>query len=347
MAARYPARGFTLVELLVVIAIIAILVGLLMPAVQSARESARRTQCGNNLKQLALGIQQHVSAQGAFPTGGWGWGWVGDPDRGSNRRQPGGWVYNVLPYVEQNAVHDLPLGKSGAARTAAAATMIATALPQMNCPSRRAAKGYPHWLSSSNYANAGAATLAAKTDYGANGGSTAQFDGYGVGLWLPPRFEFFLRNQASGPKHPPSDSEIDEAARTATSDPSSPTGVIFILSEITPAAIRDGLSTTYLVGEKYLNANNYEDGSTDSGDNENMYVGINSDNARMADVGNLPAQDQRGVTNINTFGSAHALSMNMAMCDGSVKAIGYSITPSVHQNLAHRADGGPVAVPKP
>jgi prepilin-type N-terminal cleavage/methylation domain-containing protein len=335
-------RGFTLVELLISTAIVAVLFATLMPAMQVARESARRSHCSNNVKQLALGIQQHVATQGPFPTGGWGWGWVGDPDRGSNRRQPGGWVYNVLPYMEQLATHDMAIGTTGAARSAAGATMIATPLGVFNCPSRRPAKLYPHALSTNGYMVAGATPLVAKSDYAANGGHSS-FDGTAVGLWGP----FFTQNASSGPSSALSDAQIDAAARTVATDPTPPTGVIYILSEVMPDAIRDGLSTTYLVGEKYLNADNYQDGVTDAGDNDTMYVGVNQDNVRQADLANLPTQDRRGVTNPNTFGSAHSISMAMAMCDGSVRAIGYTITPSVHQNLAHRADGNVVAVPRP
>ena len=80
---RSVFRGFTIVELLVVIAIIGVLLALLLPAVQSVRESARQAQCSNNLKQLGLGALQHEQIRRLYPTGGWGWDWDGDavPDR--------------------------------------------------------------------------------------------------------------------------------------------------------------------------------------------------------------------------------------------------------------------------
>src|SRR5947207_12126668 len=98
---RCRRDGFTLIELLVVIAIIAILIGLLLPAVQKVREAAARTQCLNNLKQMGIGLHSCHDTNGYFPSGGWGWNWMGDPDRGSGKRQPGGWVFCILPYVEQ------------------------------------------------------------------------------------------------------------------------------------------------------------------------------------------------------------------------------------------------------
>ena len=113
MKRTLPKLGFTLVELLVVITIIGILIALLLPAVQAAREAARQTQCQNNLKQLALGCLNHESITKRLPTDGWGFAWTGDADRGNDWRQPGGWIYNILPYIEQQPLHDLGTRHAG------------------------------------------------------------------------------------------------------------------------------------------------------------------------------------------------------------------------------------------
>ena len=132
--------GFTLVELLVVIAIIAMLVTLLLPAVQAAREAARRTQCVNNLKQLSLAWLNHESAHGHLPSGGWGWTWVGEPELGFGPEQPGGWVYNVLPFLEESPIRDLAKGLEGQPRRDALTQTIQTVFPMLHCPSKREAK---------------------------------------------------------------------------------------------------------------------------------------------------------------------------------------------------------------
>lgn len=102
--------GFTLIELLVVIAIIAILIALLLPAVQQAREAARRTQCKNNLKQIALALHNYEGTHGVLPHALWGGG------RGQPFADNGfGWMVSILPYVEQTALFQLinPQGQPG------------------------------------------------------------------------------------------------------------------------------------------------------------------------------------------------------------------------------------------
>src|SRR3954468_7057678 len=104
--AFHHRRGFTLVELLVVIAIIGILVALLLPAVQAARESARRSQCVNNLKQLVLGIHNHHDTIRRLPPGGA----MDQPPFGTDlptgsNRWGSSWMVYILPYIEQQSLY--------------------------------------------------------------------------------------------------------------------------------------------------------------------------------------------------------------------------------------------------
>ena len=136
-------RGFTLVELLVVIAIIGILIGMLLPAVQQVREAARRTQCQNNLKQLALAGLNYEGTFGILPDGGRHW-----PYALSNPPPTGwSWLHKLLPFMEQNNIYDLPLTQTPVVKR--------TAIPGFFCPSRRAPTSVGNIYSLTDYAGSG------------------------------------------------------------------------------------------------------------------------------------------------------------------------------------------------
>ena len=133
-----PAHGFTLVELLVVIAIIGVLVALLLPAVQAAREAARRSQCSNNLKQVALGFHNYESAHRQFP---FGYGYqTGPPSTGIGYGTAWPWCPRLFPYVEQQALYDMTdftvnCGFAWSTLTTQMQTVISAKIPTFLCPS--------------------------------------------------------------------------------------------------------------------------------------------------------------------------------------------------------------------
>jgi prepilin-type N-terminal cleavage/methylation domain-containing protein/prepilin-type processing-associated H-X9-DG protein len=314
--------GFTLVELLVVITIIGILIALLLPAVQAAREAARRMQCGNNLKQLALGCLCHENAQQIFPTSGWGSYWAGDPDQGFNKNQPGSWMMTVLPYIEQEGLFKMAAGQAGwpipAAKIALMAKMQGIPVPALFCPSRRKPLAI---------ANTGSATLTCRggltppfigvNDYVANSGSTTD-------LGLP---------AVTGTYSTVTDSQFVSVTPKAN-------GVSYARSEVRASQVSDGLSSTYLIGEKYLNPDAYSGTSplisNANSDHDGALNGYCSDVCRFTNRIYPPMQDTPGHAAVQTFGSAHPSGCNMAMCDGSVHSISYDILPTIHEALGSR-----------
>jgi type II secretory pathway pseudopilin PulG len=316
-----------LVELLVVIAIIGILIALLLPAVQAAREAARRSQCQNHLKQIGLGAIAHHDVHKHFPAGGWGWAWNGDPERGYGKKQPGGWAYNTLTFIEQQTLHDLGKGVAWPARKASVTRIAQTPVPTYNCPSRRSAIPYPNvWDAGFAGHNAENTNVVARSDYGGNMGTN--LTGHNGG---PPDYD-----AGDAPDYPWLFDFVDNP----------PDGLIFERSTVGIRHVKDGTSNTYLVGEKYLDPLHYLTGR-DPADNESMYTGYNNDTGRYCTVTDavklLPRQDVPGYTNTDIFGSSHAGTWNVVFCDGSVHGLSYSIDGAIHHRLGSRDDGLPVS----
>jgi len=321
---RATRIGFTLVELLVVITIIGILIGLLLPAVQSAREAARMAQCKNHLKQLGLAAQHHVETHGFYPSSGWGYMWVGDPDRGFGRRQPGGWMYDLLPYLEQEAIHQLGRGETNSStKKQELAKQKGAVMPTFHCPTRRRAKGYPYWEHSYN---AGSPKQVAKTDYAANAGTWSIV---GTGPRMSCLDSYPNCNWSNG---------IEKIIKNFN-------GISTEQSEVRPAHITDGASNTMFCAEKYMNSKQYETGKGCS-DNNSAYQGNDWDLNRWVGTGSdrKPRQDTPGFEDCTRrFGSAHSSGFQTALCDGSVHLISYSIDQNVFTNLGNRKDGGDVS----
>ena len=315
-------RGFTLVELLVVIAIIAMLVTLLLPAVQAAREAARRTQCKNNVRNIALGFLNHESAHGHLPTGGWGWMWMSYPGRGSGEDQPGGWGYTVLPFIEEQALFDLGTGLPLDQVRETNAQLHATPVGLYHCPSRREARAYPvEWgipFVRQPFL-CGVVKEGARNDYAANGGERL-----GVGF-------------VSGPK---SLEESDNGSYAWSAELKQATGIIANRSTYQMRHIVDGTTKVYMIGEKYLSPDEYSTGKN-LGDDQSVFSGDERDVVRFT-AGLIPFQDRPGVHDSWNFGSAHSEGLQMAMCDGSVRTINYSISPEMHRRLSNRNDQQPV-----
>ena len=366
-----PGRklGFTLVELLVVIAIIGVLVALLLPAIQAAREAARRTQCQNNLKQIGLGALNHESTHKFYPSGGWSYNWGPDPNRGYGENQPGGWIYSMLAFVEQQNLRNLGSGTvmGTAAHRAAMTQLIQTPVEMFHCPSRSVARLSPApWdnpvMNWGSWATTVTSQGAFKSDYAANSGDTLRvyMDGYN---WFnsPPI-------TMSGSTYPDGDVEAKFAAlptnvcdgpaiRGSSARQACQSGVMYTRSETKISNISDGTSNTYFAGEKYMSPNEYNGDTITTGTNQVAYCGTDWDNHRRAwntnallespDAQELiqPRADTLNFNSDEIFGSAHPGAFHMVFCDGSVRALNYDIDPYVHSYSAVRFDGQVVQSP--
>lgn len=322
------AKAFTLVELLVVIAIIGILVALLLPAIQSAREAARRTQCTNNLKNLAIGLHNYHDTNKTFPTGfDFGDFWV----------PTWGWSFHILPYIEEKSLYDELLTGTGTSKRSLAdvfndaaahgglgspeANALQTPLALFRCPSDTTPPLLPSTDNGIKYRKFDARIPAPPDDF------------------LPPTSNyvgsmgFFCDRQCS----------IFGGGITTACDN---VGIFYIGSNVGLKKITDGSSHTLLLGERQ------EIGDAGSWIGTASPPDINDRNGYFQvastrwGINEAPPPRTVSIRNIDkSFSSAHAGGANFAMADASVRFISENIdyNPGDDPNL-HKF-GGPLPPP--
>lgn len=305
--------GFTLVELLVVIAIIGILIGMLLPAVQQVREAARRIQCGNNQRQLALACLNYESAHMHFPPGlnvplGTGSEGTIDSDRYPDIPAPkiqdrfGSWMVWIMPFMEQdNLANQLDLTQREYVNADGPDSIATAVVPGFLCPS-----------------DVDEEVVNSFSDFWF--GTNSYFGSAGIQGW-------FL----SG----------------VTLD-----GVLFYNSAVTIGEISDGTSNTFLIGERYSDDPEYEAFNTYRGwawsssfsARDNIIGMLEPINYELP-VGVGPDPDFEWTDKkFNSFSSGHPGGANFAICDGSVQFLSDSTSLEVLENLAIRNDGNVASV---
>jgi prepilin-type N-terminal cleavage/methylation domain-containing protein len=321
-APRRPFQlGFTLVELLVVIAIIGILIALLLPAVQAARESARRSQCANNLKQIGLAAHNFEGTYKALP-----------PHRLADTWAT--WAAIILPYVEANAViENWDLKKRYYQQTAVA---LRQNLPFYFCPTRRKPEGDFSTGDARSAVPPFPDTPGGLSDYAANAGTFyTNYDGAMV--------------ECDRGANKLADATTGIINKDTVTDSSPNTILVEWKARVPFSDVLDGTSNTFLVGEKHIllttRRGTSEDRSVFNGDNELGAVGRIA--GYLLQNGQKVAGSERplapsptyNVQRSQIFGSYHPGICQFVFVDASVRPINNNISLDVLRNLATRKGG--------
>ena len=215
-------------------------------------------------------------------------------------------------------------------------------LPMLYCPTRRKPIAYP-WAQGWHPANVPTTpTIVGRSDYAANGGDTYTDPST---AWNNPWTSYPV-NYAAGPSDlaggltAKAVAHFGDIAAVAN-------GIVYTGSLVKMSDVTDGASRTYLLGEKTIDPDYYATG-LDGGDNESAMAGDNQDISRWTTNSAYywPCQDTPGVAYAVAFGSAHAVGLQMAFCDGAVQMINYSIDHETHRRLGKRNDGTPIDAKK-
>jgi prepilin-type N-terminal cleavage/methylation domain-containing protein/prepilin-type processing-associated H-X9-DG protein len=314
-------RAFTLIELLVVIAIIALLMALLLPAIQKVREAANKMRCGNNLKQIGVGAHNFYNDYKRFPNGGADW-WHGityDPSGNQTLQAPNqaaGWAFQILPYIEYDILWKTY--SPGGEQWGAVGPISATPINIYFCPSRRAPAVSPDGRAMIDYASA-------------------------VPGWKGWPGDIDPMWWGSGFDHSAIIERCDDD-RYGANNPTNP-ATRFSDLKIIFGSITNGSSNVIMIAEKWLRPDRYL--SNDWMDNEGWICGWDGDTQRTTAIplhidhtGPFgPEVNGEEWRQGHGFGSAHAGGVNALFGDGSVRNIPYSIDPVLYWHLGSRNDG--------